>query len=190
MINKKGVIISGFGGVGKTVLGKKYKNVIDLESSPFKYNYKDYDEYNYEALKGQRGRLRNKNYPGNYIDAILKAIDEYDIVCVRSNGDEEVDFYDTYELDYIACCPTKSAYKKYAKRFEERGNSKEWITKNKKYFIVTYNRCKKMKDKVIWLHDDETLEDALKKINYKLFQNKNIILATNLWSVFISSNHL
>lgn len=38
-IGNKAVIISGFGGVGKTTLAKKYKNVIDLESSPFKYDY-------------------------------------------------------------------------------------------------------------------------------------------------------
>ena len=29
-------IIAGFGGVGKTTLAKKYKNVLDLESTPFK----------------------------------------------------------------------------------------------------------------------------------------------------------
>ena len=32
-----GTIISCFATCGKSVLGKKYKNVIDLESSSFKY---------------------------------------------------------------------------------------------------------------------------------------------------------
>lgn len=164
----KGVIISGFGGVGKTVLAKKYKNVIDLESSPYKYDYSQEKCSNYEKLKGKDGRVLNKNYPANYIATIKDAVKKYDIVCVRYNGDEPIDFYDIYELDYIVCYPTKSAYKKYVKRFIQRGNSKEWIEKNKKYFEAAYERCKNFKGKKILLHDDETLEDALLKRNYKL----------------------
>ena len=34
----KGIIIAGFATCGKSVLGKKYSNVIDLESSNYKYN--------------------------------------------------------------------------------------------------------------------------------------------------------
>lgn len=34
----KGIIIAGFATCGKSVLGKKYSNVIDLESSSYKYN--------------------------------------------------------------------------------------------------------------------------------------------------------
>ncbi len=164
----KGVIISGFGGVGKTYLAKKYKKVIDLESSPYKYDYTKADGQNYEKLKGKEGRTLNKNYPENYIAAINDAVKKYDIVCVRYNGDEPVDFYDTYGLDYIVCYPTKSAYKNYVKRFEQRGNSKEWIEKNKKYYEVAYERCKNFKGEKILLHGDEKLEDALIKRNYKL----------------------
>ena len=62
----------------------------------------------------------------NVSDFIQKNYKQY-------NGDEEVDFYDTFGLDYIVCYPTKSAYKTYVKRFKDRGNSKEWIEKNKKF---------------------------------------------------------
>ena len=127
MKQQKGIIISGFGGVGKTYLAKKYKNVIDLESSPFKYDYSNVENSDYEKLKGLPHRTPRKDYPENYIKAIKEAQEIYDIVCVRYNGDEPVDFYDTYGLNYIVCYPTKSAYKKYIKRFKDRGNSKEWI---------------------------------------------------------------
>ena len=32
-----GILIAGFGAIGKTTAAKKYKNIIDLESSNFKY---------------------------------------------------------------------------------------------------------------------------------------------------------
>ena len=166
--NNKSIIISGFGGVGKTSLAKKYKNVIDLESSPYKYDYSNFKKSDYEKLKGNNNRILRDGWPENYINAIKKATKEYDIVCVRYNGDEEEDFYDTYGLDYMLCYPTKNAYKKYAQRFKNRGNSKEWIKKNKTYYEIAYKRCKNFKGKKILLHDDETLEDALIKRNYIL----------------------
>lgn len=165
---KKGIIISGFGGVGKTYLAKKYKNVIDLESSPYKYVYDGNKKQDYEKLKGKLDRILNLDYPQNYINAIKEAQKKYDIVCVRSNGDEKVDFYDTYGLEYMVCCPTKSAYKHYVDRFQERGNSEEWIKKNRKYFKVAYKRCKKFKGDKIFLEDGETLEDVLLKRGFKL----------------------
>lgn len=36
-----GIIIAGFATCGKSVLGRKYKNVLDLESSPFKNIMRD-----------------------------------------------------------------------------------------------------------------------------------------------------
>ena len=163
-----GIIISGFGGVGKTTLAKKYKNVIDLESSPFKYVYSEYKKDDYEGLKGKTNRILNKDYPENYIQAIKEAVKKFDIVLVRYNGDEKVDFYDTYGLKYIICIPTPTAYKKYVDRFKSRGNSSEWIEKNKLYFKVACERYKSFKGEKFLLHDNETLEDALKKRNYKL----------------------
>lgn len=164
----EGIIISGFGGVGKTMLAKKYSNVIDLESSPYKYVYKRIPSDKYEILKGQENRILNKNYPQNYIEAIKEACKKYDIVCVRYNGDEKVDFYDTFGLNYIVCCPTKRAYKDYGKRFKDRGNSNEWIKKNKRLFKNSYKRCKKFKGEKIFLDKDETLESALLSRGYKL----------------------
>ena len=87
-MKKNGIIISGFGGVGKTELAKKYKNVIDLESSPYKYNYSGIDKLDFEQIKGKEGRKLNSNYPENYIKAIKQAVQKYDIVCVRYNADE------------------------------------------------------------------------------------------------------
>ena len=168
---KQGIIISAFGGCGKTYLAKKYKNVVDLESSPYKYDYSGIEPKDYEKVKGTEGRKRNKDYPENYVNAIKQAVSQYDVVCVRCNADEPVDFYDTFGLDYMVCYPTKAAYKNYVARFKSRGNSDAWIAKNKRYYQVAYQRWAKIKGKrKILLHGNDTLESALIKRGIKLIE--------------------
>lgn len=77
-----GIVISGFGGVGKTELAKKYENVIDLESIIWKWKYDVDITEKIEYYKSYEKRTPNENYPQNYIDEIKKAIIEYDIVLV------------------------------------------------------------------------------------------------------------
>ena len=49
---KKTLIIAGFAGIGKNSFAKKFKNVIDMESSPNKWNYFSLDIRDLEKLKG------------------------------------------------------------------------------------------------------------------------------------------
>ena len=75
----KGIIISGFAGIGKTTISKKYKNrIIDLESSDFKWVYGDETTANMskESRKGVQNRVLIPEWPRNYMEAIIKATEK------------------------------------------------------------------------------------------------------------------
>ena len=58
-----GIIIAGFATCGKSVLGKKYNNVKDLESSPFKNIMRT--DLSIEEQKGTKRDI-NPMWPQNY----------------------------------------------------------------------------------------------------------------------------
>ena len=76
---KNGIIIAGFATCGKSVLGKKYSNVIDLESSNYKYNDFNFENISTEAKKGTKREI-NMDWPYNYYRAINEAVKKYDVV--------------------------------------------------------------------------------------------------------------
>lgn len=79
----KVTIIAGFAGIGKTTLANKYKNVIDLESSYYKWDNTGITNISIEKSKGMKNRIKNPNWPQNYYDAIKEASKKYDIVLVQ-----------------------------------------------------------------------------------------------------------
>ena len=48
--NNNGIIIAGFGSIGKTTLGNKYNNIIDLESGYYIMNDDYFDEFLLQAI--------------------------------------------------------------------------------------------------------------------------------------------
>ncbi len=165
---KKGIVIAGFAGVGKTTLAKKYSNVIDIESSIYKYDYSVYDNIDYEKLKGDKYRIKNTNFPQNYIDAINQAKQKYDIVLIWL-CDEAIDIYKKFGIKFVVCYPSVDAFKDYKQRYISRGNSQTWIDNLVNYYdkFVVNNLEKSNYEKMI-LGKGETLEDKLMELGYKL----------------------
>lgn len=88
----KKVIIAGFAGIGKSMLAKKYSNVIDLEIMDYKWDYtKEIPEI--EKRKGSQNKKRKEEWPNNYLAAIKEAFDKYDIVLI-STDNEIIDLLD------------------------------------------------------------------------------------------------
>lgn len=162
------VIIAGFSGIGKTSLGKKYSNVIDLDSAEYAYDDSDILYLNLEQRKGM-DRKQNKEWPENYIKAIKDATCKYEYVLVWDRIDI-VEEYIKNNLDFILCYPSKDSLEIYKKRYKNRGNSDFYIDKKIKEYDEKMKFFKELNVKKIILEGDDTLEKYLLRNEHKLIE--------------------
>ena len=155
-----GIIIAGFATCGKSVLGRKYSNIKDLESSQFKNIMND--DMPVEEQKGTKREL-NPLWPQNYYDAIKEAIKQYDVVLVQLKP-EHFDYFDKHNIKYSIIYPNLNNWEEVERRCIERGNNDAFIKRLKEVFIPYYeDSIKRNYDKLYILDGNETLEDILKK---------------------------
>lgn len=163
-----GIIIAGFATCGKSVLGRKYKNIFDLESSPFKNIMRD--DLSVEEQKGTKREI-NPLWPQNYYDAIKDAIEEYDIVLVQLKP-EHFDYFDRHNIKYSIAYPSLDSWNVVEKRCIDRGNNDNFIKRLKEVFIPFYeDSIKRNYQKLYILNGNETFEDVLIKDNIHLIKN-------------------
>ena len=156
------VIIAGTAGVGKTELGLRYRNVIDLESSIYSWDYSAIGaNVSIESLKGAANRPLNKHWPMNYINAISDALTKYDFVLVGGNLEKNFQNYIDAGFDFEIFIPTKDAIEEYEKRFIVRGNSKEWAEKVYSRYDEYLPQYMAVGKPVIILNKGETLESYI-----------------------------
>ena len=114
-----GIFIIAFTATGKSSLAKKYKNVIDMESTNYKYIG------NCDESKKSTNREINKEWPTNYFKALESVLDKYDYILV---ADEIVnDFLITNKYEYWVVYPQKDLKEEYLNRCKNRGNNDEFI---------------------------------------------------------------
>ena len=158
-------IIAGFGGVGKTTLAKKYKNVLDLESTPYKYLIENYGNYDAEAVKGQgiAKKELNPDFPDNYVAAIQENIGKYDYILVWCHPEQSLPHLDKAGIDYEIFLPTREALDEYRQRFINRGNSEEYVNRvsSKEGYDKRLPQWQATGKPIIYLEAGETLESYL-----------------------------
>lgn len=168
MVNK-GMVIAGFAGIGKTTLAKKYKNVIDLESTIYKWDNTGFEHLTDEERKGLT-RNQNPNWPQNYIYAIKKAQQEYDFVMVWIHPQEALPHYDANRIEYTLCFPRLEDEEIYRNRFIGRGNNENYVNKVAGSMNTRIPEFMTLPAPKIILQGNETLEDYLLNNNYNLIK--------------------
>lgn len=157
-----GILIAGFGAIGKTTVAKKYKNVLDLESSNFKYIIDDdLKLLSVEERKGIKTRKLNKKFPENYYNAIIENLYKNNIVLISMHK-EIINMLKHNKIDYIVVYPKEDMLEEIIERCEKRGNSQEFLAGIKDAYYKLYPS---KDDNVIWLKKGEYLEQILKSIH-------------------------
>lgn len=162
-----GIIIAGFATCGKSFLGKKYSNVIDLESSNYKYNDDSIKNLSVEARKGIKRKI-NKEWPDNYYKAIMEAVKNYDVILVQLKP-EHFDYFDKNNIKYSIAYPNINNWEDVMKKCINRGNNQNFIRRLKKVFISFYeDSIQRNYENLYIINENETLESVLIANNIKL----------------------
>lgn len=160
------MIISGFAGIGKTYLGNKYEDIIDLESSDYKWIYSDeVNGMDWEKRKGLTERLFNPDWPENYINAILEAEKKYKIVLI-SQSVEILAELRLRKIPFIVVIPDINLKEEYIARCRKRGNNEVFIGFISDYYEYFINKLMSKDDPKVILKSGEYLEDVLIKEGY------------------------
>ncbi len=166
----KGVILAGFATCGKSMLGKKYENVLDLESNV--YRYKTFDKkLSVEQNKGTK-RKEDTSWPQNYYDAISEATNSYDVVLVQLKP-EHFDYFDAHGIKYSIAYPNIHSWDEVRNKCIRRGNNAYFITRLKEVFKPYYKDAIHRKyEKLYILNGGENLEDILIQNGFKLIKKE------------------
>lgn len=121
----KATVICAFAGLGKSYLSKKYNYIEDFDIGPFKYKYQN-NIKNYECLKATQGRIKNEEYPFNYLKKLKQLLNQKIIILVPA--DSEIRQLLTEEgIDFIFVIPSLDSKKELIERYKYRGNNDAFI---------------------------------------------------------------
>lgn len=106
-IKRKGVIVCGFFGIGKSSVTKHRPDVsfYDLDATKF---------------------VKQKGWENNYVECALALRNEYEIVAVKSS-DKVIDKLKEMEIPYYLVYPSRYAKRDFMERAIKNGYSREWI---------------------------------------------------------------
>lgn len=159
-----GIFVYASTATGKSTCAKKYKNVIDMESTKYKYLDQNAED---ESAKSTKSRTLNPAWPKNYFDALKEVKDKYDYILI---ADEICNsFLLENKLEYWWVYPNLELKREYLNRCKNRGNNRKFIKFYKKNWKNWYFLCKNDKNasKHIELKHGEFLESVLPNLEKK-----------------------
>ena len=158
-----GIFVFAFTATGKSNVAKKYKNVIDMESTLYKYIGNDLED---ESLKSTP-RFLNEEWPKNYFKALKEVKDKYDYILVADEICNDFILNNGYEYWYVY--PKRELKEEYLNRCKKRGNNEEFISWYSKLWDEWIDKCEEDKcaSKKIKLNSNEYLEDVLPNLKLK-----------------------
>jgi len=157
-----GVFIYCYTATGKSTLGKKYANVIDMESTRYKYD----EQSENEQSKGTK-RTINAHYPNNYFKALSDVKDKYDYILISDSICNEWLFKNN--IEYWQVYPNKSLKEEYLLRMKNRGNNQDFINYQSKLWDEWIEGCinDKNASRHIVLKSGQFLEDVIPNLILK-----------------------
>lgn len=164
---KKAIVIDAFPGCGKTTIGKKYANVLDFERRPFIYKEGTNAGLSIEEWKGSGIGEKNPDWPHNYLDALVKQKNNYDIILtgisamVQSNPEFFDSFFKRNNIDFHIAMPTERSLDTIIERLRQRGNPDGFIDFVKRIYPLSADLYENGPYKKIRIEDGEFLEHAL-----------------------------
>lgn len=158
-------VISAFAGLGKTTIGNKYNNICDLQSSLYRYDYSYIEEKDYEKMKYNKSRIKNTNWPNNYLCAIKKAMKKYDLVLVPSNLDVRELLYKN-KIEFLFILPAYDYRETLLERYKNRGNTPVMINNVMNDFNSLSRNQNDYNYPIIIINKDQYLEDLFKILGY------------------------
>ncbi len=157
---KNTTVISAFPGTGKSYIYKHQKELgitcIDSDSSYFHW-----------TVNTPRTKIKNPNFPTNYIDHIKENLGKYDIIFISSHEDVRREVAKA-GIEYTVVYPTESLKNEYIGRYYNRGNSDDFIKTLDHFFDEWIKSCRNDKNAKIHVeltHHTEYLSDVIFRLN-------------------------
>lgn len=123
------MIIAAHAGTGKTTLALKYPDhVVDFVAMPYKYHLPNeiLSSVEVERSKADLSLVMRYDWPFNYVDAIINALDSNKILLIPPVRQVLV-MLECENIHYTLYYPQREAKEVYRQRYIDRGNSEDFL---------------------------------------------------------------
>ena len=166
-MNNFAVVISGFPGIGKSYAQQNFtknKSGIFLDSDSSNFSW---------VINTDGTKVRNSDFPKNYIEHIQENMNTADIICVSAHK-PVLDALNEYKIPHVLVYPAYELKDEYLERYKKRGSSAEFIkSMSENWQLYIRRMVNDICPNKIQLSAGQYLKDVMDKI-CSLMNNKNL----------------